>query len=212
MRVGDINMGSKKFYKDAKELIIFVIVVVASVLLVQSFVITSTKVQQHSMENTLIENDFLFAEKLSYRLTDPKLGDIIVFLQERPEGFKGNPLGITIDDIKNKFIKDEYNNKVPPRMRYVKRVIGLPGDIIDIREGIVYVNDKALDEPYIKGDPTDARTHLDYPVTVPEKQIFVLGDNRKASNDSRNFGCVDQSLIEGKVVLRLWPLNKIRVF
>ncbi len=205
-------MGSKKFYRDAKDLIVFVIVIAASVLLVQSFVITSTKVQQHSMENTLMENDFLFAEKLSYRVTDPKLGDIIVFLKERPEGFKGNPLGITIDDIKNKFRKNKYNNKIEPRMRYVKRVIGLPGDTIDIREGKVYVNDNALEEPYIKGDPTDARTHIDYPLTVPEEQIFVLGDNRKASKDSRNFGCVDQSLIEGKVVLRLWPLNKMRLF
>lgn len=205
-------MGSNKFYKDVKELIIFVIVVVASVLVVQSFVITSTKVQQHSMENTLMENDFLFAEKLSYHVTKPKLGDVVVFLEERPEGFKGNPLGITIDDIKNKFKKDKYNKRVMPRMRYVKRVIGVPGDEVDIRDGQVYVNDIALDEPYIKGDYTDARTQVEYPLEVPDDQVFVLGDNRKASNDSRNFGCVDQSLIEGKVVLRLWPLGKIRAF
>lgn len=205
-------MGSKKLLKDVKELVVFVVVVVASVLLVQSFVVTSTKVQQHSMENTLIENDFLFAEKVSYRLTTPKAGDIIVFLKERPEGFAGNPLGITIEDVKNKFRRDEFNNKIQPRMRYVKRVIGLPGDVVDIHDGKVFVNDQELDEPYIKGDPTDERFQMEYPLTVPEKKVFVLGDNRRASNDSRNFGCVDQSLIEGKVVLRLWPLNKVRLF
>lgn len=194
----------KRIVKEIKEIVVFAVIVVVSVLIIQSHVLASTKVQQHSMETTLIEDDFLFAEKIGYVFAEPKLGDIIVFLEDRPEGFWGSSIGICIKDTVGKFKKED------PRMRFVKRVIGLSGDTIDIKDGNVYVNGEELNEPYIKGY-TDTR-ELKYPLVVPEGQLFVLGDNRGYSLDSRNFGCIDKDMIEGKVVFRLWPLNQIRVF
>ncbi|WP_304943843.1 signal peptidase I [Vallitalea guaymasensis] len=194
----------KKILKEVKDIIIFAVIVVVSVVVIQSYALASTKVQQHSMETTLMENDFLFAEKISYIFTDPEVGDIIVFLQERPEGFWGNPIGICIEDTLGKFKRDD------PRMRYVKRVIGLSGDKVDIKDGKVFVNGEQLEESYTKG-MTDAR-NIEFPLVVPEGQLFVLGDNREYSCDSRNFGCIDKDNIEGKVVFRLWPLNKMRAF
>lgn len=194
----------KKIIKELKEIVIFAVIVAASVLIIQSYVLASTKVQQHSMENTLIEDDFLFAQKLGYIFSEPKFGDIIVFLEERPEGFWGSSMGVCVKDIVGKLKKED------PRMRFVKRVIGIAGDTVDIKDGKVYVNGKELEEPYIKGD-TDTRG-LEYPLVVPEGKLFVLGDNRGYSKDSRNFGCIDKGMIEGKVLVRVWPLNKIKVY
>jgi signal peptidase I len=195
---------SKKILKEVKDIVVFIVVVSICVIVIQSYVLASTKVQQHSMESTLIENDFLFTEKISYIFSQPKFGDIIVFLEEKEQGFDGSPIGVCVKDTIGKFRKDE------PRMRFVKRVIGLSGDTIDIKNGKVYVNGKELDEHYINGI-TDKR-NLECPFVVPEGQLFVLGDNREYSLDSRNFGCIDKKNIEGKVVIRLWPLNKIRLF
>lgn len=194
----------KKILKELKDIVIFAVIVIVSVVLIQSYALASTKVQQHSMETTLKENDFLFAEKLSYLFTEPEYGDIIVFLKERPEGFWGNPIGICIEDTVGKF------QRKFPRMRYVKRVIGVPGDRIDIKDGKVFVNDKELEEPYIQG--ITEKTIIDFPLQVPEGQLFVLGDNREHSSDSRDFGCIDIDKVEGQVIVRLWPLDKIRVF
>ncbi|GKX27818.1 signal peptidase I [Vallitalea longa] len=194
----------KKILKELKDIVVFAVIVIISVIVIQSYALASTKVQQHSMENTLKENDFLFAEKLSYIFTEPKFGDIIVFLKDRPEGFWGNPIGICIEDTLGKLQRKH------PRMRYVKRVIGVPGDRIDIRNGKVFINDKELEEPYIKG--ITEKTIIDFPIEVHEGELFVLGDNREHSSDSRDFGCVEIDKVEGQVVIRLWPLNKIRVF
>ena len=194
----------KKILKELKDIVVFAVIVIVSVIIIQSYVLASTKVQQHSMENTLIENDFLFAEKLSYLFTEPGYGDIIVFLKERPEGFWGNPIGICIDDTVGKLQRKH------SRMRYVKRVIGVEGDMIDIRDGKVFVNNKELEEPYIKG--STRKTIIDFPIEVPEDKLFVLGDNREHSSDSRDFGCIDIDKVEGQVVLRLWPLSEIRTF
>ncbi|MCT4597839.1 MAG: signal peptidase I [Vallitalea sp.] len=193
----------KKIFNEVKDTVKFVVIVVVSVLILQSHVVASTKVQQHSMEHTLHENDFLFAQKISYQLSSPKFGDVIIFLEERPKGFWGRSIGVCIEDIAQKFSNNQ------PRMRFVKRVIGVSGDTIDINNGKVFVNGKQLEESYIVGD-TDAR-NLEYPLVVPEGKLFVLGDNRTYSLDSRNFGCIDINNVEGKVLIRVWPFNKIKI-
>ena len=90
-------------------------------------------------------------------------------------------------------------------IRMVKRVIGIPGDDVDIYEGKVYVNGKELDEKYTKG-VTFLRDQP-MPVRLKENEYFVLGDNREVSKDSRTFGTIDRSQIEGKAVYRFWPLS-----
>jgi signal peptidase I len=94
-----------------------------------------------------------------------------------------------------------------PSKSYIKRVIGMAGDRIRIDSGQVYVNDEALDESYVPPEYTDARTLSE--VVVPANSYFVLGDHRSMSDDSRNFGPVNQSFIYGKAVFGYWPMDKL---
>jgi signal peptidase I len=94
-----------------------------------------------------------------------------------------------------------------PSKSYIKRVIGMAGDRIRIESGQVYVNGEALDETYVPPEYTDARTLSD--VVVPANSYFVLGDHRSMSDDSRNFGPVNQSFIYGKAVFGYWPMDKL---
>lgn len=171
------------------------------VLLINSEVFAITEVSGSSMEDTLIEGEKLYLNKLSYNFSDPKAGDAIVFLEgEINDGF-GDRMRNTIEDIKMTLEKN------PRRNRYIKRVIAVPGDKIEIRAEKVYINDKHLEEDYVKG--VTFGNSIEYPLTVPVGKLFVMGDNRENSNDSRMFGLVDYKSIEGKVTYRIWPLDKI---
>ena len=94
-----------------------------------------------------------------------------------------------------------------PSKSYIKRVIGMAGDRIRIDAGQVYVNGQALDESYVPSEYTDARSYPE--ITVPTNSFFVLGDHRSMSNDSRDFGSVNQSFIYGKAVFGYWPMDKL---
>ena len=146
--------------------------------------IQPTIVKEHSMENTLVENDYLFVSKRAYTWLGgaPKYGDIIVFQSD-----------LQLGTGKNK--------------QLIKRVIAVPGDYISISDGIVYLNGVALDEPYTKDGYTDSYMEE---ITIPEGYIFAMGDNRQQSADSRDsrIGLVPVERIKGKAVLRLFPFNK----
>ncbi len=166
------------------------------------FVFSLSEVRQSSMETTLMENDQLVVERLSYSFGEPKRGDIIVFIDEL--------------EVKNtipariKRLYEDMLSKIRQKdghLRLVKRVIGLPGDEINIEDGYVFVNGQRLEEEYLSV-PTNAKT-LDYPLLVEEDHYFVLGDNRTVSLDSRDFGSVPIEKIEGRVMFRFWPLNKM---
>jgi len=94
-----------------------------------------------------------------------------------------------------------------PSKSYIKRVIGMAGDRIRIDGGLVYVNGEALDETYVPAEYTDSRSYPE--LVVPANSYFVLGDHRSMSNDSRDFGSVDQSFIYGKAVFGYWPMDKL---
>lgn len=104
-------------------------------------------------------------------------------------------------------ILPEYKNgdvvsvKVPSGEYYVKRVIAMAGDTVDIRDGNVYVNGKVLEEPYVNGKTEKQEGAVEYPMTLEEGQVFILGDNREESTDSRTFGVVGERQIKGKLVL-----------
>ena len=155
--------------------------------IVLAFVITlfikPTLVSGDSMLPTLHENDYLIINKIGYKIGEPKNGDVIVFKSdlEKNDG--------TTKDL-------------------VKRIIGFAGDKVVIKDGKVYLNDKLLDETYLS-EGMDTTGDVD--IVVPEGKLFVLGDNREVSLDSRyeQVGLVDVNDVEGKVLVRLYPFNDI---
>ncbi|MCU0483185.1 MAG: signal peptidase I [Chloroflexi bacterium] len=154
---------------------------------VQTFVAQPYRVEQQSMETTLMPDQYVLVDKLSPRWDDYSRGDIIVF--EPPsawiEGGTGTP--------------------------FIKRVIGLPGETVEVRDGAVWVDGARLDESYtFEGQPTTAS---DEPQRwlVPAGQLFVLGDHREASADSRTFGPIGRDKVIGRAVLRYWPLDAMGI-
>jgi signal peptidase I len=157
--------------------------VVISVVL-NLFVVQVTEVRQRSMELTLEQNDRVLVSKLDYRFGVPQRGDIIVF----------NP---------------PTDSTIP----YVKRVIAVGGDTIDLRDGKVYVNGKLIEYAETRGQPTTPQApRITYPFKLPQGEVFVLGDNRQSSSDSRTFGSVPVGNIIGKVILRFWPFDRLVFF
>lgn len=162
----------------------------------QAEIMCITKVYQWSMKPTLSEGDLLLVEKISYRVRKPKRGDVVILLKEPGEGIETTYIGRFLVDYKNKY------QQKPERVRYVKRIIGLPGDEVDIRNGNVYVNGKQLEEPYTIGLTVDSKGQ--YPKVIPKDCYFVLGDNRENSIDSRMFGCITKDQLESRVWVKLW--------
>lgn len=161
-------------------------------------------VDQYSMNNTLFAGDLVYYNRINYNIHTVKRGDIILFLADGriKEGILSE-LSIKVQDILDNFRQESQRvNK-----RLVKRVIGLPGDVIDIRGGEVYVNGVKETGDYVLG-PTLVFSG-EYPITVPPGKLFVMGDNREISKDSRNFGCIDARSVEGKAVMIVWPLSRI---
>ncbi|MBR5741307.1 MAG: signal peptidase I [Firmicutes bacterium] len=156
----------------------------ATVLVLAGLILTFIKpsiVMEHSMENSFVEGDYIILLRQHYRLfSEIKRGDIIVFHSSMTTGTGRS--------------KD-----------LIKRVIALPGETITISGGVVYIDGKPLDEPYTKDGYTGT---VMSELTVPDGMIFVMGDNRQNSIDSRALGCIDQKQIIGKAVLRLFPLGK----
>ena len=142
------------------------------------FLYQPVKVEGTSMMPSLDDQERIFVNKFVYRLEAIQRGDIVVFRYPR-------------DTSKS----------------YIKRVVGLAGDHIRIDDGLVYVNDKPLDEDYVPAAFADNRS---YPETVvPQNSFFVLGDHRSMSNDSRDFGAVRETFIYGKAVFGYWPVDKL---
>lgn len=191
-----------------KEIIEWIVVFATAFILVallNTAVFATTQVRQTSMQDTLLEGQHLFVEKWSYAFGDPSRGDIIVFIEdEYPKNYLER-VRLFLRDVSDILKPIEQKTNI----RLVKRVIGIPGDEVDIRNGRVYVNGEELSELYMKGE-THQR-EFSFPVTVPEGKYIVLGDNREVSKDSRTFGFIDRSQVEGKAVFRFWPFNKAGV-
>ena len=165
-------------------------------------VFATTQVRQTSMQNTLMEGQHLFVEKLSYAFGEPSRGDIIVFLEDKyPENYFDR-IKVYLTDVSEIFKPVESKTNI----RLVKRVIATAGDEVDIRDGKVYLNGEELSEPYVKG--LTYQREQPFPLKLKDGEFLVLGDNREVSKDSRTFGVIDRRQVEGKAVFRLWPLNK----
>lgn len=142
------------------------------IFLVRFFLVENYRVEGHSMMPTLADQQYLVVSKLSYRLGEPQRGDIVVFQ---------DPRGVD--------------------RKLIKRVIGLPGEMVEIRQGDVYINGQKLSEPYING-----HGHYTVPaIQIPASQYYVLGDNRGNSSDSHTWGTLSGDAIVGKAWLSYWP-------
>jgi signal peptidase I len=192
-----------------KEIWEWVIVFAAAfilVLLLNTTIFATTQVRQTSMQDTLMEGQHLFIEKLTYMFGDPARKDIIVFIEDQYPANYIDRVKIFLKDVSEIFKPIDQKTNI----RLVKRVIGVPGDTVDIRNGKVYLNGEVLDETYVKGDTF--QRDITFPIkAIPKGEYLVLGDNREVSKDSRSFGLIDRCQIEGKAVFRFWPLNKFGI-
>jgi signal peptidase I len=192
---------NKKIIKEIRNWSFSILGAFFMVILLNSKVFAKVQVQQRSMENTLYSNQQLIVDKLSYNFTKPKRGDIIIFLKDGEKGTIIDDTLMVANNIKSIF-KDTDKD-----IRLVKRTIGIPGDEVNIKDGNVYINGEKLNEPYTKGETFSQEFEL--PIKIPNNKLFVLGDNRPVSEDSRKFGLINYNQVEGKAVFRVFPFNKI---
>lgn len=200
--------------KDILEWAYCIIIAVVLALLFRYYIGTPTIVKQPSMYNTLEEGQRLILSRWTRTVKGTyKRGDIITFeapSQTQMSTFDvdmNNPVAIYDYKPKGIFAKFSYYVLEFNKTNYIKRVIGVAGDHIKIESGKVYLNGQELNEPYLRdGIKTEQKVFTD--IIVPENCVFVMGDNRPQSMDSRSFGCIPLEKVESKVVIRFWPLNK----
>ncbi len=173
----------KNILKELMGWIVYIIIIVALAWVIITFVGQRTQVSGSSMETTLSDGDQLIVDKISYRFRDPNRYDIVVF----PYQYEENTY-------------------------YIKRIIGLPGETVQIVDGYVYIDGQQLDEHYgneVMLDPGIAEE----PVTLGDDEYFVLGDNRNNSQDSRaaNVGVIHRKELLGRAWIRIWPLSEFGV-
>lgn len=207
-------MDRKDLLKNIIEWFFCIIVAIVLALLFRYFVGTPTIVKMTSMQSTLEQNDRLWLNRLSRTLKKlPNRGEIITF--EKPAQTKFTSSEITKIIPIAKYDKKEgiewfiYNFLEIGKESYIKRVIALPGEHVEIKNGDVFINGEKLDEPYLQdGIVTDVAGVGFDDFIVPENCVFAMGDNRGNSIDCRAFGCIPLEKIESTVLIRIWPLNK----
>jgi signal peptidase I len=142
-----------------------------------TFVAQAFRVQGASMRPLLADGERIIVNKFIYRFEPIRRGDVVVFWYPRD-----------------------------PSVSFIKRVVGVAGDLVELRRGVLYVNDHRIQEPYVGARSRDDRSYP--PVTVASGHYYVLGDHRRGSNDSRSWGVVPEKYIYGKALFRFWPLSK----
>lgn len=180
-------------FRAVRDWVVVLVVALLVALGIRTFVLQQFYISGPSMETTLFQPNRVLVNKLSYRFGDIDRGDVVVF-----DRVTSNGRDVQHDDL-------------------IKRVIGLPGESVSIKGCVVYVDDKQLDEPYLPDRDTqqsDLVSRCRQPemaaVSIPAGQVFVLGDNRPQSMDSRVFGPVDKKSIIGRAFVVIWPISRWR--
>ncbi len=170
----------KTVLKEIREWVVSLGTALIIVLLLRTFLFTIIRVDGPSMSDTLLNNDRLFVNVLDMRLNGPDRFDVVIL---------------------------HYPNR---REDFVKRVIGVPGDTIEVKEGALLINGVSYDEPYLSPEHIAyfTRSAGDFTVTLGEGEYFVMGDNRDNSNDSRRVGVINRDMFVGKVRRIIWPLSR----
>jgi len=187
------------FIDFLKELPVLIVVAFGIALLIKTFLLQAFYIPSASMENTLVEDDRVLVAKFLYKVSDPKREDVVVFISplqgQVPETDHG-PIGNFFNGL------SESLGLRSTETDFIKRVIGTEGETVQVKEGAVFVDGKKLTEPYRK----DQAPMPDFgPVKVPKDKIFVMGDNRFNSQDSRVFGPIPESSVIGRSFVLVWP-------
>lgn len=212
-----VTTEEKKFSlaREIWEWVYTLAIAVIVAMLIKGFIFDIVRVDGSSMYPTLVDNDRLIVTKIGYK---PQQGDIIILDSEykNREEFYDRLATTNGKEELNFFDKLMSYKDMPANLRkkyYVKRIIAMPGQTVDLVGGKVYVDGEMLDEPYYDGLTTSIDPTVEYPITVDEDCVFVMGDNRTRSKDSRSseLGQVPYEAILGKSQIRLWPLSEISV-
>ena len=206
----------KSFARDCMEWIVCIVVAFLLAIFIKYFIFTPTQVKMNSMYPTIFSDDRVFVNRLTRTFKwQYKRGDIITFEAPNNNDLQNNDEGdykaSYVDRTGWKFFINDVVEFGDEKISYIKRVIGISGDKIRLEDGNVYVNDELLDESSYLPDGTitmPTRNGLPHEFVVPAGYIFAMGDNRQGSKDCRAFGCIPASKVEGKVLFRIWPLNK----
>ena len=171
---------SDKVKKEIKDWIVSFVVALAVVLLVRAFLFTIIRVDGPSMSDTLLNGDRLYVDVLDMRREGPSRFDVVIL---------------------------HYPNR---KENFVKRVIGVPGDTIEVKEGTLIINGVEYEEPYLTPERTTSfsRAASNFTVTLGDDEYFVMGDNRDNSNDSRRIGVITRDKFVGKVLRIIWPISR----
>lgn len=201
-----IQINSK--VKEVLEWVYCIVIALVLALLIRYFIGTPTVVQQVSMKPTLIQGQRLILNKTVRTFHgEYKRGDIITFEAPSQLDAKSEKAEYNYEPS-NWFKSFTYYVLEVNKISYIKRVIALPGEHVEIKDGAVYINGEELQEDYLQDTViTDAQNSHLIDFTVPEGYIFAMGDNRGQSMDCRKFGCIPIEKIESKVLIRFWPLN-----
>jgi signal peptidase I len=184
----DLSEKQRSQMRAVWEWIFVVVVAIGAAMLIRLFLFQQYFIDGPSMQTTLMPQDRVLVNKMSYKLHDIHRGDVIVF-----------------DRVTNEVQHDDL----------IKRVLGLPGETLEIRSCIVYIDGVQVDEPYLNPEQTSqiepsARcgSHTDMaPIEVPDHMVFVMGDNRVQSFDSRDFGPIDTDKVRGRAFVVIWPAS-----
>ena len=184
----DLSVKQRSQLRAVWEWVFVVVIAIGAAMLIRVFLFQQYYIDGPSMQTTLMPQDRVLVNKMSYKLHDIHRGDVIVF-----------------DRVTNQVQHDDL----------IKRVLGLPGETLEIRSCIVYIDGVQVDEPYLNPEQTSqiepsARcgSHTDMaPIEVPEDMVFVMGDNRVQSFDSRDFGPIDTDKVRGRAFVVIWPAS-----
>lgn len=175
---------TQSWMRGALSILLMVVVVVAMAVFLRAFVFVPYEIPSKSMQDTIMPGDMVFSEKVSYYLHGPNRGDIVTF---------------TDPEVSTRTL--------------IKRVVATGGQTVDLVDGRVYVDGEPLDEPYTGGKPSYALSRnapgvsVTYPYAVPEGMVWVMGDNRTESQDSRYFGAIPVNTISGRAAMVYWPVS-----
>jgi len=200
--VTSTGQGRNRARRLALDGAVLVVAIVVITTLLRTLVAQAFYIPSLSMAPQLEVQDRIVVSKLSYRLHDVRRGDVVVFdapievvPDDEPPSLPSRALRAVLEGV---------NVVKPTTTDYVKRVIGLPGERVAGRGGSLFIDDRRLVEPYL---PVGLATDDFAEVTVPKGELFVLGDNRGSSFDSRRFGPIERSSVVGRAVVKVWPLG-----